>query len=324
MEKLFKNKMIAKIIEFTLTSLLLYSIFNIFKFNVGYFIKTGTQLEYYSILASAFIPIILLLFLGTYLILRKITLTRYPQITLIYKVDPEEKEMSAVILILLMITVCFMLKGFVASEIQFNQLFIKSIVTDLKFYIMDAIVLSIFLLIRSYKFLKVIKTLLFTKILFVWFIYLINLSGINMTNEYLNNQPISCNSKLYKTVNILIVVENKCSNGLSNTLELNEETTIFDIIKTINNETLSKKTRAEILKKFYDINDVYTKNTWIENNNPEIINKSYIFKAMKTIMKHKNADMEIIKFIIADDQIKMQDYLIKYQSPSLAIQIIKN
>lgn len=324
MKKLFENKMLSKIIEFILTSLLLYSIFNIFKFNVGYFIQTGSKSEYYSILLSAFIPIIILIILVFYLILRKMTLTRHPQIAFKYKTNKEEKEISAVILILLMITICFMLKGFVEFEISFNHFFVKKMITDPKFYIMDGIILAIFLLIRKYNFLKVIKTLLFTKILFVWFIYLINISGINMTNDFLNNEPISCDSKFYKTVNILVVVENKCSSGLVNVLEVNLETTIFDIVKTINNETIPKKTRAEILKKFYEVNESYTKKSWIEDNHPKIINKSYIFKSMKSIMKYKNIDLEIIEIIIADNQMKMGDYLIKYQSPSLAMQIIKN
>lgn len=324
MKNLFENKSIIKLVEFTLTSIFLYSIFNILKLDTGYFIKTGSSSEYYGLMFDAFIPIITFLFLGIYLITRKITFDKNPQIHEIYKVNKEEKLITITTLVFLMITVCFMMKNFVNSESAFNQFFVKDIITDWKFYIMDVIILSFFILIKKYKVFKILKNFIFTKALFVWFIYLINISGINLTNDYLNHEPISCKEKMYKTMNILIVIENKCLNGVTNIDEINTGTNIFVIAKTINNESLPRKTRAEMLKKFYEINDFYKQKQWVEINHPKIINKSYIFKSMKSIMKYKNIDLEIIEIIIADNQMKMGDYLIKYQSPSLAMQIIKN
>lgn len=318
----FKNIKLVRSFEFIFTSIVLYLSFNLLKFKyTGLFIVDGTESEFYKIMVSASIPVILLVILSIYLLIRKHYIKKYPEIKVIHTKEPKALEVTVYTMISICIVMLFLFRD-AGNELLFDLFFVKRLVIDWRFYVSDLIVIFGLVMFKKFPVLMVVKNIIYTKVFFIWFLYIVNISIINVQSDIFGDISLACTENTRKVSNILIIQKNVCDESLKHVSDVTEQTTLIQLLKSLNDKTINQKNKAAILDKYYKINSSYSKKSWLELEKPEIYKNAYMLQFLNRTMDNIHIEREIIQSINADDFEKMNELKKRYGKISLAAKII--
>ncbi len=318
----FKNIKLVRSFEFIFTSIVLYLSFNLLKFKyTGLFIVDGSESEFYKLMVSASIPVILLVILSIYLLIRRHYIKKYPEIKTIHTKEPKALEVTVYTMIAICIVMLFLLRD-AGNQLLFDLFFVKRLVTDWRFYAADLIVLFGLVMFKKFPILMVIKNIIYTKVFFIWFLYIVNISVINVQSDIFGDLSLACTENTRKVSNILIIQKNVCDESLKHVSDVNEQTTLIELLKSLTDKTINQKNKAAILDKYYKINIDYSKKSWLESEKPEIYKTAYMLQFLNRTMDNIHIEREIIQSINDDDFEKMNEFKKRYGKISLAAKII--
>lgn len=324
MKTIYKHKKIISVIHFILAFVFFYTFLNLFKINnIGFFITDGTEKDYYCQIVSIIIPLTALLLLFVSSVLKKIYSDKINDL----EIERQENKILNIALISGYLSIVFFVLYVLNLNIESilkekNISIIKSIVTDIRFYIIDMLMVLFFILVKRYSLYRIIKVILLTKIIFISFMYAMNLSMINFNNETIKDFSFDCNKNDVEVTSYIFVKSHNCNREVKKEKDVTTDTNIGEIIFTIRDPVISKKEKAFILRKFYDINVNYANKSWIELNKPAIYMKSSMLKHKNKMLSNLEKEKNIIDLILAGNDLELEKF--KDSKNSLAALILRN
>lgn len=318
----FKNIKLVRSFEFIFTSVILYLSFNLLKFKyTGLFVVDGSEDEYHQLMVSASIPVILLVLLFIYLLIRRHYVKKHPEIKTIHSKEPKALEVTTYTMVAICVVMLFLFRD-AGNELLIDLFFVKKLVTDWRFYVADLIVLFGLVMFRKFPILMVIKNIIYTKVFFIWFLYIVNISVINVQSDIFGDQSLVCAENARTVSNILVIQKNVCDESIKHVSDVTSQTTLIELLKSINDKTISQKSKAAILDKYYSININYSKQSWLETEKPEIYKNAYMLQFLNRTMDNMHIEKQIIQSINDEDYSKMEELKKRYGKISLAAKII--
>ncbi len=317
---MLKNKYITMLFELMLVSVLLYKSLNLIKIFNASFIIEGTKEEYNNILFDISITIILFTIFFIYSLTKKYYLYKNDNLKDIHKLNKTSQVIVHTTLFtsfLILVTLYF-INNYIIPENMID------IFKDIRFYLTDMIIILVLGFIFKYEKINLIKKVMMTKAIFIWFLYMILLSYINIINDLGLKTISNCMGSNYETKNIIFIKNKNCKENLNNNYNYRENISFITLTDVLKDKKISKSERAKTLKYFYKQNENFRYKSWLEENKPEIYKDAYGLKIKEKLLENSESDQYILDFIIAGDTIKMNDYKEKYKKDSLAMIIIKN